>query len=1013
MTDNAQGSVAHFGEPVVSSHRSLDPNRPTRPTIQPVERMLQSSPTQVSPRTSRGPSASRLLQLLLAVLLLGTSLTSLAQVAGSMDIWPRDNTAEPGATKQFGAYVPINPNTVEWLVNDIVGGNASIGTISPSGLYTAPAVIPAANVLTIKARSTAFPAQFASTSLTLIRKYPWLWGVSPSPLLVGNYQVSFNGANFAPDSQALANGQPVATTFVSSTKLVITGTAAATGTIQFAVRQPGNGSVTGNSVNVTVNAAPITVAVSPSSATVPLATSTTFAATVSGSANTAVTWTVNGIAGGSSAVGTISAAGLYTAPAVMPASSTVTVRATSVANTSSFAQATITLIQPPPPVSITVSPATATLLLGASQAFSSTVTGSANTSVTWSVNGINGGSSTVGTISSAGLYTAPAAMPASSTVTVRATSVVNPAASAQSTVTLAAPPPVTVAVSPATVTTPVGTTQLFVATVTGSVNTAVTWSVNGTAGGSATVGTISSAGLYTAPAAVPATPTVSVRATSVANPNVFAQAALTITPPPPPSISLANARFLEQTSFGPSPAALARVAQLGFSAYLDEQMALPETPIPTPSDNSMGTLRQWALYNYGAADDQLRQRVAYSLGQILVTSGNKLIYADEILPWMRLLSKHAFGNYRDLLRDITISPSMGKYLDLANSMKPGLAGGANENYARELMQLFTIGLWELNDDGSLVIDGNGFAVPAYNQGTVAQVALALTGWTYATAPGATPQNNNWEYFGAPMETRQQNHDTSAKSFLGCTVPANQTVQQDLDSLLDCLMNHPNTAPFISLRLIRSLVTSNPSPGYVQRVAHVFANNGAGVRGDLNAVVRAIVLDPEARQDIPTVNQGRLKEPILQITGLLRALNGGFTPNHGLAYLFDYMSQSILAPPSVFNWFSPLYRVPKSPLFGPEFQIYTQTDAALRGNFLYLVLSNSGADTVVDLSPFQAYGNDMPNLVEAVNQRLLYGRMPPAMKQALITAATPGYDAKTRIETVLYLTVLSGQHAVQY
>jgi uncharacterized protein (DUF1800 family) len=402
----------------------------------------------------------------------------------------------------------------------------------------------------------------------------------------------------------------------------------------------------------------------------------------------------------------------------------------------------------------------------------------------------------------------------------------------------------------------------------------------------------------------------------------------------------------------------------------------------------------------------LRQRVAYSLGQIVVTSGSKLVYADEILPWMRLLSQHAFGNYRALLKDVSMSPSMGKFLDLANSVKPGAGGGANENYARELLQLFSIGLWQLNMDGSFSTTP---PTPAYSQATVGQVALALTGWTYATAPGATPQNTNWEYFGAPMETRQVNHDTSAKAFLGCSLPAGQTVAQDLDGVLDCLMQHPNTAPFVATRLIRSLVTSNPSPAYIQRVATVFASTN----GDLKATVRAILTDTEARQDTATTNSGRLKEPVLQVCGMLRALDGQFNSGQQVTYLFDNMAQAILSPPSVFNWFSPLYHVPKSALFGPEFQIYTPTEATLRGNFLFQILYSSGGDYTVNLTPFQPYGNDMPGLVEKANQVLLYGRMPAGMKQAIITAATPGYDANARILTALYLTALSGQYAVQH
>jgi len=595
-------------------------------------------------------------------------------------------------------------------------------------------------------------------------------------------------------------------------------------------------------------------------------------------------------------------------------------------------------------------------------------------------------------------------------VTVRATSVANPASSAQAAVTLL--PPVVVSVAPSSVSLTLGTTQAFTATVTGNANTSVVWSVNGTPGGTAAVGTITAAGVYTAPAVLPSPSIVTVRATSAASASSSGQAAVTLTAPPPPTTWLTGARFLEQSSFGPTPATLAHAQQVGLSAYLDEQFAAAETPIFVPSDNSMGALRQWVLYNYTAAPDQLRQRVAYSLGQIVVTSANKLVYADESIPWLRLLSQHAFGNYRDLLRDITMSPSMGKYLDLANSMKPGLAGGANENYPRELMQLFTIGLWQLNQDGSqLLVNGN--PVPTYDQQTVRQVALALTGWTYATAPGATPQTNNWEYFGAPMETRPASHDTTAKSFLGCSLPAGQSVQQDLDGVLDCLMSHPNMAPFIATRLIRSLVTSNPSPGYIQRVADVFAGRTGAAPGDLQATIRAILMDAEARQDSATVNQGRLKEPIVQVAGFLRVLNGQFTSSQQLDYLFDNMSQSILAPPSVFNWFSPLYHVPGSALFGPEFQIYSPTEATLRGNLLYSLLSYPASDATFDLSPFQPYGNDMPNLVEAVNQALLYGRMPAAMKQALITAAAPGYDAATRIQTVLYLTALSGQYAVQY
>ncbi|HVY68744.1 MAG TPA: DUF1800 family protein [Verrucomicrobiae bacterium] len=947
-----------------------------------------------------------LLPTLLALVALVTGLAR-AQVAGSITVYPTTSSLEFTSTQQFTAYVPISPNTITWSVNDVVGGNATVGTISATGLYQPPAVIPAANVLTVKARSVAYPNQVGAATLTLTRPYPWLWSVSPSKLQTGNFKVSFNGSNFAPDSVATANGVDLPTTYISPTSLSATGSAPNPGTLKFAIRQPANGAVTGNIVNVNVQTSVVTVAVSPTTASVPLSTSKSFSATVTGNANTAVTWSVNGVVGGSMMDGTISTSGVYAAPAMMPGSSNVTIRATSVANPAVFAQAAVTLTPPPPPVTVTVNPPSANVAVTKTQAFTATLVGSPNTSVTWSVNGVNGGASSTGTINSSGVYTAPASVPANPTVTIRATSVVNPSSYAQATVTIT--PPVTVSITPNGASVSFGNSQNFSATVNGNADQSVTWAVNNTVGGSATLGFITSAGVYTAPAAPPGSATVTVKATSVAVPSASATVTVTLTAQPPAQVSLTNARFLEQSSFGPNAATLAAVQQMGIPAYLDYQFNLPETPIPTPADNSVGTLAEWQLMNFTIAEDQLRQRVAYALSQIIVTSGNKLIYADAMLPWMRLLSQHAFGNYRNLLHDISICPSMGKYLDLANSTKPGPGGGANENYARELMQLFTIGLVQLNQDGSPKLDGNNQTIPTYTQATVAQVALALTGWVYAQ-PASGPV---YEYFGAPMVSRQSNHDTTSKSILGVTFPAGQTVEQDLDMLIDTLMNHPNMAPFIATRLIRSLVMSNPSPGYIQRVADVFVNNGAGVRGDLKAVVTAILMDPEARNDSPTVNGGRLKEPILQISNFLRALNGHFNPDNGLVYLYDYMAQPPLNPPSVFGWYSPLYHVPKSPLFGPEFQIYSATEAVLRGNFFFSIINYPATDMTVDLSPFQPYGNDMAGLVEAANQTLLYGRMPAAMKQAIITAAAPGYDAKTRIETALYLTALSGQYAVQY
>lgn len=833
----------------------------------------------------------------LTCLLLAGSLHS----AEVLTVYPQNSTIEVGSTKQFTAYVPLTNTAIEWLVNDIVGGAAATGTISASGLYTPPATIPAPNVVTVKARSIATPSAIGTTSLALTRKYPWTWSTSPSSVSVGTFQISLNGANYASDSQVLINGSPVTTTYVSPTALKVSSTAAAIGSLQVSVRNPGNGAITGNAVSLSVTGVPVLVAVSPNVATVQLGNTQTFTSSVSGTSNTAVSWSI--VSGG----GSIGAStGVYTAPTTMPASSSVTIRATSQASLSSGANATITLVAPPPPpITVTVSPTSASVQLGRTQTFTANVSNATNTTVSWSI--VTGG---------------------------------------------------------------------------GSIN--------------------SSTGVYTAPANMPASSSVTIRATALANNTSSATASITITPPPPPMVNLSHARFLEQTSFGPTPATLAEIAQKGFDQYLADQFAMPETPIPTPANNSMGDLRTWWLYNATTAPDQLRQRVSYSLSQILVTSSNKLIYPNAMLPWMRLISSQCFGNYRQLLRDLTVCPSMGKYLDLAFSAKASLSGAPNENYARELMQLFSIGLVELNSDGTPKKDANGQTIPTYDQATVVEVSRALTGWVYA--------NGAVENFTTPMVPVLSRHDTGSKTILGVTIPAGQSVDQDLDSVIDILMSHPNIAPFICTRLIRSLVVSNPSPAYVQRVSQVFN----ATHGDLKAVVTAIITDTEARNDVASVNSGRLKEPILNVCGFLRALNGHFTPDHGLAYLFDYMAQSVLSPPSVFNWFSPLYRLPTDrSLFGPEFQIYSPTDCTLRGNMMFGLLNFPASDAVIDLSPFQPYGNDMPGLVEMANQTFLYGRMPAGMKTAIIAAATPGYDAKARIETAIYLTILSGQYAVQH
>ena len=653
-------------------------------------------------------------------------------------------------------------------------------------------------------------------------------------------------------------------------------------------------------------------------------------------------------------------------------------------------------------------------MVGATRQFTAAVANTSNTAVTWSVNTIPGGDATVGTISSTGLYTAPAVVPASA-VTVRATSAADPTISGAATVTVLPPPPPVVTISPLTASVNAGQTQQFSASVTGTANTAVIWSVNNVVGGNVSVGTVSASGLYSAPLNVPIPASVSIRATSVANSSSGATATLTVTQPPGGGVSqgtpnLSAGRFLEQAAYGPTPAELAHVNAIGPGAWLDEQFALPETPITNPGAMAMGTVQSDYLARISSAPDQLRQRVSYALSQIIVISANKNIYPDELVPYLQILSRNAFGNYRTLLDEISHSSQMGKYLDLANSNKPMGVSAANENYARELMQLFTIGLDLLNPDGSRQLDAQGNPLRAYDQSTVQQVALALTGWTF---PG--PNANNWENFSGPLVAHQINHDTRAKTLVGVTLPAGQTAQQDMDGVLDWLFNHQNIAPFVSTRLIRALVKSNPSPAYIARISAVFANNGAGVRGDLKAVVRAILLDAEARDDAadPATNPGRLKDALFNVAAFVRALGGSILTTNQLSWEFSRMSQTPLTPNSVFGFYSPLYHIPRSPLIGPEFQIYGPTESVLRGNMYWEILTSPGGSFAVNLAPFQNIAGNTIALIDACDQTLLYGRMPAPMRQSLANAINAQGDAQSRMLTALYLTALSGFYAVQY
>ena len=481
----------------------------------------------------------------------------------------------------------------------------------------------------------------------------------------------------------------------------------------------------------------------------------------------------------------------------------------------------------------------------------------------------------------------------------------------------------------------------------------------------------------------------------------------------------AAARFLEQSTWGVNPQSLSHVQAVGMQAFLNEQFAAPISTYPAPgTDDDMSFVQKRFFTNTLTGQDQLRQRVAWALSQIMVASAVKVNNPSAFVLWQNMFQNDALGNFSTLLTDVTLSPTMGNYLDMVNNDKPNNGVDPNENYGREVMQLFSIGLEQLNQDGTVQLDGSGNPIPTYDQDTIEGFSHTFTGWTYPTQPGATARFRNPEYYGGPMIPFDSHHDTGTKLLLnGVTLPAGGTAQADLTAALQNIFNHPNVGPFISKQLIQRLVTSNPTPEYVGRVAAVFADNGNGVRGDLKAVVTAILLDPEARRgDDPAQVQpsdGKLKEPVLFITNLLRAMNG-VSDGASLSDRASDMKQPPFFSPTVFNFYHPDHVINGTTLLGPEFEIFnTSTDIA-RINFVNtLVYGSVSGTTTVDLSGYVPLAANPDQLVTAVAAVMLHGQVSDSMRGTLVTTLSGISDNTRRTKAAFYLMGSSSQFQVEH
>jgi uncharacterized protein (DUF1800 family) len=879
--------------------------------------------------------------------------------------------------------------SLSFFVNGISGGNTDVGTVSAAGLYTAPAVIPSPDSVVITSVSKTFPdAPQGSVTLTVWNPIPVLSGVSPSGFSEGTTTVTVNGSQFVYGAQISWNGAPVPTTYVSDSQLAATITAPIPGTYPLNVTNPNPGSASANPLSLRVGPGQVVLQLYPNSGSdVRVSTQITFGLTVNGTDNPGVTLQVNGVAGGNAIVGTA--------------------------------------------------------------AFNS-----------------NSGSIT---------YTAPAVVPTpSNVVALKITSVDNPAVSIEQDISVMNPIPVLVSATPMSFSPGPATVvlhgQKFI--------TGAQVLVNGTA----FPATFNSSSQLTASINLTEPGNLDLQVLNPApGPAASADLIALVTGTPPVPIVDPNdaSRFLEQATFGATDADIHHLSMIGYQAWLDEQFAIPPTPqvpivqqelmLNNPPCASSNVTCNAALFLQNSSDeqfvqnafwqqaitgnDELRERVRYALSEMLVVSSNNSSGVQNFprgeANFEDMLGADAFGNFRTILNDVTLNPEMGIFLSMLGNDKGNATTDPDENYAREVMQLFTIGLYQLNDDGTQKLDGSGNPIPTYSNNDVMGLAKVFTGFSWQI-PGNgsdTGWSNCCVYVGPgygedllPMVSYNAHHSTDEKDFLGTTIPAGSSnADADLKVALDTIFNHPNLPAFVSRQLIQHLVTSNPSPAYIGRIAAVFKDDGTGVRGNMQAVISAILLDPEAR-DTATYSgdpqYGKVREALLRYTEWARAFTA--QSRTGAFYLGSTedpiygLGEMPLRSPTVFWWFSPGYVPPgtnlaTANLMAPEMQM---TNVSTVVGYINFMQSAIGADADSGPDLFASYATEMSlavnpdQLVDRLNLLLMAGEMSSTLQSQIASAISsipiPSGDQNAidaallnRVQTAVYLTMASPDFSAQF
>lgn len=900
-----------------------------------------------------------------------------------------NSTVRVSQTLQLSTQSKMTGSPMNFWVNGVLGGDAKVGTIDGNGLYTAPATIPTPNnTVTITSLAKDFPQDTpGSVTVSVLNPIPVINTVTPSTFSEGTSTITISGSQFIYGAQIFWNGVAVPTTYVSGTELAASLSAPNPGTYPLMVGNPDPGAANSAAVSEVVGPGKVVITVMPNAGTsVRVTNSLKVGLSVTGTNNTGVTWTINGIAGGNAQIGTIvtNADGsvTYTAPAVVPIpSNVVQLTAVSVDDPTVSISQNISVMNPIP---ILTSGAPMIFNVGPS---SVVLTGS---------NFISG-----------------------------AQVLVNGA--------------------------PVQTTF--------NSGTQLTANISPTDPGNLDLQVLN-------PSPGPATST-----------DLIARVNGT---PPTLLVSPEDAsRFLAEATFGATDADIHHLSKIGYMAWLNEQFNTPAT-LHEPAveqalilnnapcaagdlkcntalfvqNNQQETYLQQTFWQQAmTGNDQLRQRVKYSLTELFVISSTNPAVGNMprgMANYYDMLGADAFGNFRKLLEDVTLNPMMGKFLSVQGNDKGDANRDPDENYAREVMQLLTIGLYQLNPDGTQKLDPTGQPIPTYSNKDVLGLAKVFTGFSW-NVPGDqsnTAWSNCCAYVGTgfgedilQMQSFPGHHSTAEKDFLGVTIPtqSNPDPVGDLKIALDTLFNHPNTPPFFCKQMIQHLVTSNPSPAYVGRVAAVFQDNGAGVRGDMKAVIQAILLDPEARDSVAASTNpqyGKIREALIRYTEWARAFtaqsrNGSFNLGSTEDPIFG-LGEMSLRSPSVFNWFVPGYVPPgtsieKAGLLAPEMEM---TDVSTVVGYLNYMQSAIGADTNNGPDVFSNYTTEIglaatpDQLVDRVNLLLMAGEMDSTLRSQILAAvnsiAIPSGDQNAinaalanRVKTAIYLTMAAPSYSAQF